>query len=114
MSKTFLIHIELTYHFNFKQVYSSYSDETDQQEVKSNHENLKEKEMKKLEDVKCNENVVAIYEYIESYMRIVRKTTTDMVPKAITLYVIKELQDYIDNNLLVDFISLPNDAYVST
>lgn len=46
-------------------------------------------------------------------MRIVRKTAIDMIPKAITLYVIKELRDYIENKLLVDFLCLSNDDYVS-
>lgn len=54
-----------------------------------------------------------IYEKIDSYLRIVKKTIRDMVPKAITLYIIKELQDYINNKLLIVLLSLPNDDYVS-
>lgn len=47
-------------------------------------------------------------------MAIVRKTTRDMVPKAITLYVIKELKDYIETQLILNFIGLPHQEYVSS
>lgn len=40
-----------------------------------------------------------IYEKLISYMRIVKKTLCDMVPKAISLFTIKELEEFIDINL---------------
>lgn len=54
-----------------------------------------------------------ISEKIDSYMRIVRKTTRDMVPKAITLYVINELEAFIDRELLALIFTDSNDEYVS-
>lgn len=64
-------------------------------------------------DPSIKRTVNDIYERVDSYMRIVRKTTRDMVPKAITLYIIKELQDYINDKILMDFLDLSNDEYVS-
>lgn len=54
-----------------------------------------------------------VYEKIDSYLAIVRKTTRDMVPKAITLYIIKELKDFIENRLILDFLSLSHAENVS-
>lgn len=54
-----------------------------------------------------------ISEKIDSYMCIVRKTTRDMVPKAITLYVINELEAFIDRELLALIFTDSNDEYVS-
>lgn len=65
-------------------------------------------------DPKLNETANGMFEKIDSYMRIVRKTTCDMVPKAITFFVIKELKNYVNDTLLMDFMDLPNDEYVST
>lgn len=64
-------------------------------------------------DPSIKRTVKVIYEKVDSYMRIVRKTTRDMVPKAITLYIIKELQDYINDKILMDFLDHSNDEYVS-
>ena len=73
---------------------------------------VKEMEMEEI-DPSIKRTVNDIYEKVDSYMRIVRKTTRDMVPKAITLYIIKELQDYINDKILMDFLDLSNDEYVS-
>ncbi|XP_055296155.1 dynamin-like isoform X2 [Sitodiplosis mosellana] len=88
------------------------------EESKANHETKDakdakdEKEMKNYNiDPSLNRTVGDIYEKIDSYMRIVKKTTRDMVPKAITLYVVKELQDYINDKILMDFLGLPSDEY---
>lgn len=57
--------------------------------------------------------VDGIFKKVDSYMRIVRKTTRDMVPKAITLFVINELQNYINDTLLLEFMDLSIEEYVS-
>lgn len=47
--------------------------------------------------------------------KIVKKNICDMVPKAITLYIINELEKFMDKKLLLDFgFGLTNDEYVST
>lgn len=78
-------------------------------------ENGEKNEITEKEDLdpSHNQTVDNIYEKIDSYMRIVRKTTCDMIPKAITLYGIKEVQNYINDTLIMKFIGLPNDEYVS-
>ncbi|XP_031633953.1 dynamin-like [Contarinia nasturtii] len=68
------------------------------------------KEEREQVDPTLNGEVEVIYEKIDSYMRIVKKTTRDMVPKATTLYVIKELQEYINNTLLIELLALPTDV----
>lgn len=60
-----------------------------------------------------DEIVRSISEKIDSYMRIVKKTTRDMVPKAITLYVIQELEAFIDRELLALIFTDSSDEYVS-
>lgn len=60
------------------------------------------------------EDIFDIYGKIDSYMRIVKKTVRDMVPKAITLYIIRELEKYINTELLMVILNVPNDNYVST
>lgn len=53
------------------------------------------------------------YEMITSYMRIVKKTMCDMVPKAITLFIIRELEKYINMKLLIDLAGILDDENVS-
>lgn len=79
------------------------------------NENEQKKEISKKDDVDPRHNRTAdiIYEKVDSYMHNVRKTTCDMIPKAITLYVIKEVKNYINDTLIMKFIGLPNDEYVS-
>lgn len=79
----------------------------------------KSKDKKKLEeheseepDPTLNAEVNDIYEKIDSYTRIVRKTARDMIPKAITLYIIKELINYINKDLLVSLLAIPCEDYV--
>lgn len=59
------------------------------------------------------EEVHDISEKIESYLNIVKKTTRDMVPKAVTLYIINELKAFIDTELLALIVNDTNDIYVS-
>lgn len=68
---------------------------------------------KKFGDIVSSADVDIIYKKIESYLRIVKKTACDMVPKAIMLYIIKRLQDYINNQLLMVLLDLPDDDFVS-
>lgn len=58
------------------------------------------------------EDVRDISEKIESYLNIVNKTTRDMVPKAITLYIIEELKAFIDKELLSLIFNDSIDHYV--
>ncbi|XP_037051242.1 dynamin-like [Bradysia coprophila] len=61
--------------------------------------------------------IAIIYNGVDSYMSMVKKTTRNMVPKAITLYIIKELDDYINRRLFLELLSLANDvnnAYLFT
>ncbi|KAG4066391.1 hypothetical protein HA402_010407, partial [Bradysia odoriphaga] len=61
--------------------------------------------------------IAIIYNGVDSYMSIVKKTTRNMVPKAITLYIIKELDDYINRRLFLELLALSNDvnnAYLFT
>lgn len=48
-----------------------------------------------------------------SYMNIVKKTTRDLVPKAITHYIIKQLTSYISNDMISQMMGIPVDDYVS-
>lgn len=50
-------------------------------------------------DPKLNNDVDVIYERVDKYLKIVRKTQCDMIPKAIKLYIIDELQNYIETEL---------------
>lgn len=50
------------------------------------------------------DDVEDIYEKVGSYMRIVKKTACDMVPKAITLFIIRNLQEFIQNDLLTESV----------
>lgn len=51
------------------------------------------------------EDIEDIFEKIVSYMRIVKKTMCDMVPKAITLFIIRKLQQFIQKDLLSESVS---------
>lgn len=52
-------------------------------------------------------------EKIVSYMDIVKKTTLDMIPKAIEKYIIQELKQFVDTGLLaLIFIDSNDDEYV--
>lgn len=51
------------------------------------------------------EDIEDIFEKIGSYMRIVKKTMCDMVPKAITLFIIRKLQQFIQKDLLSESVS---------
>lgn len=53
------------------------------------------------------------YDQITSYMRITKKTMCDMVPKAITLFIIRELEDFIETHLLIILLEILNDEDVS-
>lgn len=64
-------------------------------------------------DPALKNDVEVIRKKIESYMRIVKKTTRDMIPKAMTLYIIEELRSYIKNDLLLKLITISDDDYVS-
>ncbi|KAJ6641737.1 Dynamin [Pseudolycoriella hygida] len=50
------------------------------------------------------QDVDDIYDKIDSYFRIVKNTMCDMVPKAITLFVVRRLQDYIKKDLITESI----------
>lgn len=50
------------------------------------------------------QDVEDIYEKIGSYMRIVKKTMCDMVPKAITLFIIRRLQAFIQKDLILESV----------
>lgn len=49
-----------------------------------------------------DEDVDDLFEKIVSYMQIVDKTTIDLVPKAITLYIIKRVETFINIDLSVE------------
>lgn len=53
------------------------------------------------------------YDQITSYMRITKKTLCDMVPKAITLFIIRELEEFIETHLLIILLEILNDEDVS-
>lgn len=53
------------------------------------------------------------YEKITSYIRIVKNTMCDMVPKAITNFIIQNLQEYIKKKLLIKLPEISNDERVS-
>lgn len=59
------------------------------------------------------EDIFDIYDKVNAYMRIVNKTVRDMIPKAITLLIIRELEKYINTELLMVILNVPNDNYVS-
>lgn len=59
------------------------------------------------------EDIFDIYDKVYAYMRIVNKTVRDMIPKAITLLIIRELEKYINTELLMVILNVPNDNYVS-
>lgn len=50
---------------------------------------------------------------VTSYMRIVKKTMCDMVPKAITLFTIRELEEFVKFNLLKELTDVIDDKEVS-
>lgn len=58
------------------------------------------------------EYIFDIYDKLNAYMRIVKKTTRDMFPKAVTLYIIDELEKYINTDLLLVIMDIPRDNYV--
>lgn len=90
-------------------------DSTNEEMKEANREKMSKKGTIKMEDINpmLNKTVDDMYQKIDSYMRIVRKTARDMVPKAITFFVINALQDYISDKLMMDFLGLPTDEYVS-
>lgn len=51
-------------------------------------------------DPMLERQVETIRNLVDSYMRIVTKTTRDMVPKAIMMLVINNLKDFINSELL--------------
>lgn len=57
-------------------------------------------------------DVFDIHDKIDSYMRIVKKTVRDMFPKAVTLYIIGELEKYITTDLLLVIMNIPSDKHV--
>lgn len=59
-----------------------------------------------------DEDVLDIYHKINTYMNIVKTTIRDMVPKAITLYIIRHLEKYISTDLLMEILNVPEDTYV--
>lgn len=59
------------------------------------------------------EDVLDICKKVDAYMNIVKETTRHMVPKAITLYIIRELENFINNDLLTTITSDSNEKYVS-
>lgn len=63
---------------------------------------------------KLNEMAGELCKKIDFYMQIVKKNICDSVPKAVTLYLINKLEDYMKKQLLLDFIGLTNDEHVST
>lgn len=52
-----------------------------------------------------NADVCGVFEKVASYMKIVEKTTVHMVPKAITLYIIREVEKFINTDLLVKIVN---------
>lgn len=51
--------------------------------------------------------------YNKLYMDHVKKNLCDMVPKAITLYIIKKLLSYVSHDVLFHSMALPTDDHVS-
>lgn len=49
--------------------------------------------------MKFKQDVSECHEKVTKYMSIVKKTARDMVPKAIKLYIIDNLKDYIQKDL---------------
>lgn len=49
--------------------------------------------------MKLKRDVSECHEKVVKYMTIVKKTARDMVPKAIKLYIIDNLKDYIQKDL---------------
>lgn len=68
----------------------------------------KEPDARKLKLSPFERDILDICKKVDTYMTIVKKTTRDMVPKAITLYIIRELEQFI-NNITAD----SNEKYVS-
>lgn len=58
-------------------------------------------------------DVQDIYKKVNSYMNIVKKTIRDMVPKAMTLYIINNLEKFINTELLMQILDAPKNGYVS-
>lgn len=56
--------------------------------------------------------VQATFKYSDSYMKIVTKTIRDMIPKAITLYIVKELDTFIREDLVNKILPHSKDGYV--
>lgn len=52
-----------------------------------------------------NADVCGVFKKVASYMKIVEKTTVHMVPKAITLYIIREVEKFINTDLLVKIVN---------
>lgn len=61
---------------------------------------------------KVREEIDDLYGKINKYMAIVKKTTRDMVPKAIKLYIIDELKRFIDDDLQI-LVQFPTEKLVS-
>ncbi|KAG4069672.1 hypothetical protein HA402_014695 [Bradysia odoriphaga] len=53
------------------------------------------------------------YHQITSYMNVVKKTLCDMVPKAITFFIIRKLEHFVETNLLIILLDILNDENLS-
>lgn len=58
---------------------------------------------------KAARDVNECHEKVTKYMSIVKKTACDMVPKAIKLYIIDNLKEYIQNDLQPTLLDLELD-----
>lgn len=64
--------------------------------------------------MKFKQDVSECYEKVIEYMEIVKKTSRDMVPKAIKLYIIDDLKDFIQNDLAPGLLGPDVDLVRST
>lgn len=72
----------------------------------------KQKQGKSILDRKLNNEVDYVHEQIKAYMAIVKRTARDMVPKAVKLYIIDELKNFIHTKLLTS-LTYPTENLVS-
>lgn len=56
--------------------------------------------------------VKMVHKAIDTYMSIVKKTACDMIPKAISLYIINELKNVVNNEMQIKILDKV-DNYVS-
>lgn len=75
--------------------------------------NFKEKTKQRHGVFQVSAEVDDVFRKIRKYMTIVRKTARDMVPKAIKLYIIDDLKDFIHTELAPSLLD-PSENLVSS